>query len=251
MRTLAAIAVRVLAGIAVVTLAAGCRGAGQSTSAVRHPVLASSKSGAVTASATFECSSWTPGSLSWVGPNGVWPRPGRRCHSRAEPAGLITESLATDRTVSYRLAYRHSGCPGPCDPLLQTTATGKDRWRTLRRVGSGFGAAVAAAGPLLVITVSGDPAGGAQQAHTGYLISTDRGRHWHWRTDPCGGQGVRHEWDTNAIAVTPHQIWAVCIKRFPRHSAALVVSRNQGRTFTPRRRITRRHLETLEFPGRQ
>jgi hypothetical protein len=170
-------------------------------------------------------------------------------HLRPRSGPPFTESMSTDGTRTYRLAYRHSGCPGPCNPLLQTAPSGTDRWRTLRRVRSGFGASVTTAGSFLLVTVSGHPGGGAPDAHTGYLISADAGAHWHQRTDPCGGQ-VGNEWDSGAVAVSPEEVAAICIKRqLPHRPATIVVSRNQGRTFTPRERIPAGAPRTIAFAG--
>jgi hypothetical protein len=187
--------------------------------------------------------------VSWDGSPVGWPLHGSRCRSTAAAARPNTESLAIDGSATYRLAYVKSGCPGPCNPLLQVTRTGGDHWNTLRRIGSGFGAGVTAAGPLVVVTASGHPDGGAPEAHTEYLISNDGGQHWRERDDPCGGQ-LRHEWDTSEIAITPEKIAAICTERSSFHRHALVTSTDQGKVFTARRPLTHRGLERLRSPIR-
>jgi hypothetical protein len=160
-----------------------------------------------------------------------------------------TESLAIDGSVIYRLAYVKSDCPGPCNPLLQVTRTGSDHWHTLRRIGSGFGAGVTAAGPLVIVTVSGHPTGGAPEAHTEYFISDDGGEHWRLRADPCGTE-PQQEWDTSEIMITPEKIAAICTERSSLHRHALITSTDQGKVFTARRPLTHRELERLRSPIR-
>jgi hypothetical protein len=147
------------------------------------------------------------------------------------------ESASSAGGTTYRLVYRHTGCPGPCHPVLESAPTGTSRWTMLRRVPSGFGAAVSAGGSLVVVTIFGHTAGGEPSAHTGYLISSDGGSTWRRRSDPCGGRGMG-EWDTTRVAVSGHSIAAMCQRRLAPPRYAVVVSSDSGRTFTSRRPVS-------------
>ncbi len=151
-------------------------------------------------------------------------------------AGGIVESSATAGGTTYRLVYRHTGCPGPCNPLLQAAPAGTTTWTTLRHVTSGFAASVAAGRSLVVVTVFGHPAGGASDAHASYLISSDRGTTWRTRSDPCGGSGMQ-EWDTSNLAVSGHSIAALCERRQAPPTYALVISHDAGATFSARQPV--------------
>jgi hypothetical protein len=159
--------------------------------------------------------------------------------SAAHHHHTFVESIARTPTTTYQLVARHFGCPGPCNPLLQSAPTGTSNWRTLRRVASYFGAAVRAARQLVVVAVFEHPVGGAPDAHTTYLISSDSGEIWRMRADPCGGDGLR-EWDTTNVTIAGGGIAGLCRLRHPPAAYAVVLSHDAGQTFSPRQRVSAR-----------
>jgi photosystem II stability/assembly factor-like uncharacterized protein len=149
-----------------------------------------------------------------------------------------TAALAIAGRRTYRIAYFHTGCPGPCNPVVQRARTGSTRWVTVYRSGpsGGFpdGGQLTVWGRNVVATFPGNPAGGAPNAQTTYLESRDAGETWKMRADPCGGR-LRHEWDTVAVSIHALDLSAVCERRQPGQSTAIVTSTDGGRHFTARR----------------
>lgn len=112
--------------------------------------------------------------------------------------GLQTETLAVaDRNV-YRVAYDHTGCPGPCNPSLQEAPIGSNSWRTLidvlaspARSGS---AQIVTSGSTLLVALYGSLAGPVN-AEANLYRSFDGGTSWQRQSDPCAGRGAPGEED--------------------------------------------------------
>jgi photosystem II stability/assembly factor-like uncharacterized protein len=169
------------------------------------------------------------GTTSWVTRDSA--------HTWQRIPGRHAVALAIDGRRTYRIAYHHTGCPGPCNPVVQRARTGSTRWLTVYRSGpNGFpdGGQLSVSGRYVLATFPGNPAGGAPNAQTTYLESRDAGRTWELRTDPCGGQ-LRHEWDTVAVSIHGLDVSAVCVRRQPGQRTAIVTSADGGRHFTARR----------------
>jgi photosystem II stability/assembly factor-like uncharacterized protein len=153
-------------------------------------------------------------------------------------SGRHTEALAIDGRHTFRIAYRHTGCPGPCNPVVQRARTGSTRWVTVYRSGprGGFpdGGQLSVSGHYALATFPGNPAGGAPNAQTTYLESRDSGMTWARRADPCGGR-VRDEWDSVVVSMNAADQSAVCERRQHVQSTAIVSSTDGGRHFTARR----------------
>jgi photosystem II stability/assembly factor-like uncharacterized protein len=145
--------------------------------------------------------------------------------------GRHTAALAVDGDAAYRVAYRHDGCPGPCNPVIQWQVIGAISWRTVDRQPSGPDAAaqIAAAGAQVVAAFEGNLAGGADE-HAEYAISADGGALWRERRDPCGGKD-QTEFDTVGIAAAaPDQITTLCQSHL-HHPSFLAVSTDGGVLF--------------------
>ncbi|MGN6475095.1 MAG: hypothetical protein ACTHK4_15790 [Mycobacteriales bacterium] len=153
-------------------------------------------------------------------------------------AGRPTTALAVDGGYAYRVTYSGSGCPGPCRLRVERSVTGSTVWRTVDLPPySGDGAHIAASGPAVLVTLPGNPAGGAGSAHTLYLESDDAGTSWRWHTDndPCGG--VPHqEWDSSDVALRGSTIAALCTARLTQADGTLI-SHDLGGSWTARRPV--------------
>ncbi len=117
---------------------------------------------------------------------------------QAQP-GLRTETLSVARGRVYRVAYGHTGCPGPCQPTLQTARVGSAVWRTLigalatpDRSGA---AQIVSSGSTVLVALYGSQAG-PMSAHAIAYRSDNAGATWRQAGDPCSGiapDGAREE----------------------------------------------------------
>jgi hypothetical protein len=180
------------------------------------------------------------GPTTWVTTDGA-----RNWH---QIPGRPTIALVADGAYAYRVTYRGSGCPGPCHLRVERAVTGSTVWRTVDVPPfSGDGAGLAASGGNLLVTLPGNPAGGAASAQTAYLQSPDGGATWHMSHDPCGGTG-RHEWDTAAVALRGRTLASLCTRRLTQRSAT-VVSHDLGATWTARHLLPARWAEAIGISG--
>ncbi len=132
---------------------------------------------------------------------------------QAQP-GLQVETLTVAHGNVYRVAYDHSGCPGPCQPTLQEAAIGSTTWHTLigqlaypDRSGA---AQIVASGSTLLVALYGSQAGPVSAQAIGYR-STDAGASWQRTTDPCSGRGTGgkgEEEDLTDLAAAPGGFFA-------------------------------------------
>jgi photosystem II stability/assembly factor-like uncharacterized protein len=134
--------------------------------------------------------------------------------------GPLTETLAVAGGTAYRIAYDHSGCPGPCQPSLQEAPAGSAHWRTLAsqltepdRSGT---AQFAISGPDLLVALYGSLAGPLPATAVVYR-SADGGGTWQRADDPCtsfGPSGPGQEDDLTGLAAAPGGFFAgVCTVR--------------------------------------
>lgn len=133
--------------------------------------------------------------------------------------GLQVETLAVADGAVFRVAYDHSGCPGPCQPTLQEARIGSGTWQTLvgqlstpDRSGS---AQIVSSGPDLLVAMHGTQAGPESAQATVYR-SIDAGSSWQLMPDPCSGQGPAGvEDDLIDLASAPGGFFAgLCSPRF-------------------------------------
>jgi photosystem II stability/assembly factor-like uncharacterized protein len=155
-------------------------------------------------------------------------------------AGPQLESLAAGPDDVVRIAYNHTGCPGPCNRVIEAAPVGSDRWHVLlaglstiapsRAVSAQVLRAGAAA---IYVPIYGAIAAGAGTQQTTIYRSLDGGRHWSRLGDPCRG-GRAHPLIAMDIAVAPGgSLAALC---WPRSGAgadiSVVTSPNRGRSWS-------------------
>ncbi len=127
-------------------------------------------------------------------------------HSWQRVRGRPVEALEPSAGTVVRIVYDRTGCPGPCDRTVQETTAGSPAWHTVLRlpaastIGSVAAQLVRLGTSVLYVLLYGNVAGGASQAHTVILRSTDGGATWQRQADPCPGAG---RWISDA-----RTIWA-------------------------------------------
>ena len=152
--------------------------------------------------------------------------------------GLQVESLTVVDNDVWRVAYGHTGCPGPCEPRLQEAKLGSRVWRTvianLAAPGRSGAAQIVASGSKLLLALYGSQAGPVSAQATVYR-SVNGGDTWHLHSDPCSGKGPggrREEEDLNSLAAAPGGFFAgLCSPHAGSGAAFVVTSIDAGRSW--------------------
>jgi photosystem II stability/assembly factor-like uncharacterized protein len=153
-------------------------------------------------------------------------------HWSPQPGGaLFVETL--DSNV-IRVTGSPSGCPGPCNVQVETSAIGSTTW-TSAAVGplSGTGLSFARGGSDAYLLVTRNPAGGASNETSTLYRSANDGRTWTSVGEPCARSGG--EVDSRAVAGAPYgRVSVLCTTRFqPSQRSFVTTSTDHGATFTP------------------
>lgn len=166
--------------------------------------------------------------------------------------GLAVESLEPADGAVFRVAYTHTGCPGPCGRLVQRAAPGSVMWHTVLDVGTPQAdsqetdAQITRSGRVVYVPIFGNLAAGAGTQHTIIFRSLDNGVHWRRLNDPCGGSG-QNVHDAISLAAAPGGLLtALCIPR-GRGAAPVYVltSTDHGSRWSPARPLP----DLLTSPG--
>lgn len=167
--------------------------------------------------------------------------------------GLHTEALAIGGSRVYRVAYRHTGCPGPCTPRIQEAPVGTGSWRTVKspQAVPEDAATLTARRAGVIVTFLGNPAGGAGSAHSVLWESQDAGRDWLKVKDPCGAPGGREADDAETVLGPGDYAAALCVGRIKPRSF-IAVSDTEGQGFVvPGRRVPFDDAGVISWVGRQ
>ena len=103
-------------------------------------------------------------------------------------AGQADAIEAGNGTV-IRVSHDTQGCPPGCTFQISTAPVGSTDWQRAQVPGApmlGTYVQLVRTGKLAFVQIHANPAGGAEDAHTGLLASTDNGRSWTAHDDPCG-----------------------------------------------------------------
>src|SRR5215472_13645827 len=156
----------------------------------------------------------------------------------AQP-GPQTETLAIAGRRVYRVTYRSSGCPGPCQPSLQEAEAGTAGWRTLiarlAEPGRSDSAQIVASGPDVLVALYGSLAGPVPAQAVVYR-SVDGGGTWRRAADPCGGlgpQGPNQEEDLIGLAAAPGGFFTGLCAPHNGTSTFVITSADAGATWRP------------------
>lgn len=174
---------------------------------------------------------------------------------RRDP-GPQVETLSIFGETAFRVSYRHTGCPGPCQPSLQEAAAGSTRWRTLvdrlatpDRSGS---AQIVGSGRTLLLALYGSQAGPVP-AYASVYRSGDAGTSWRTQNDPCSGNGPdpKQEEDLVALAAAPAGFFAgLCTPHTGADTGAFViVSTDAGAYWKRSGRLPAVHYPALIAAG--
>lgn len=156
----------------------------------------------------------------------------------SEPARLVF-NVEISRGRAFRVVGHMTGCPGPCDVRMEVSDVGSRGWRELATPRlDAVRTELIAEGSRVYLAAHGNPAGGAEDAHTRYLRSLDAGRTWQRFDDPCGDD-AGGENDGTAMAAAPGGVLSIlCTSRMrPTQLNFVVTSTDDARSFGPRRQL--------------
>ncbi len=134
-----------------------------------------------------------------------------------------------------------SGCPGPCNVRIETSAIGSANWQHVQLSGTPVdagGVQFSRGGSNAYVLVTRNPAGGASNETSTLYMSTDNGATWAERPEPCpqnktGGKPLFTEVDSIAVAAAPSgRVSVLCAPRQGGSPMFAAVSDNAGATFT-------------------
>ena len=164
---------------------------------------------------------------------------GRTWHRQAGRPTLALVRVAPG--MVWRLTYTHGGCPGPCGLSLLQQRAGASTWTTVRSPFDGIDIGVT---PQLVSTDSArvivaiyrNIAGGVM-SHAAFYITTNLGRSWSIRADPCGGTFRTEKDAVSTSAAGPNLVVVECMAKGDSNTGFVMVSHDGGKSFGPRRPI--------------
>jgi photosystem II stability/assembly factor-like uncharacterized protein len=163
------------------------------------------------------------------GPSALFITNDGGAHWSRQPGGaLALETL--DEDVIRVEADSSSGCPGPCGLSVATAALGSPAWHTVRLADAAAGAFLSRSHDVDYVLLTGNPAGGAGRASSTLYSSTDDGRHWTQRGEPCPQTGG--EVDGTALAAGAGARIAVLCR--VRQGGAQFVATSSGGAFAAR-----------------
>jgi hypothetical protein len=168
-------------------------------------------------------------------------------------SGRPVEALEPSAGTVVRIVYDHTGCPGPCDRTVQESTAGSPAWHTMLRlpaastIGSVAAQLVRLGTSVLYVLLYGNVAGGAGQAHTVILRSTDGGATWQRQANPCPGTGL-DEHDTSGLATAPGGFAVVlCSPRGDTGTAFVRTSADNGSFWGPPRTVPNGSRDNLSL----
>ncbi len=161
----------------------------------------------------------------------------------ARTPGLLVEALEPGVGQVLRVAYTHSGCPGPCWRVIQEAAPGSSSWHTVLALDHTAAATqpgpaqIVRAGGAIYVPVYGNLASGAGDQRAFTFRSLDGGLRWTQVADPCG-RSAKTANVALGLAVTRGGFVAVlCSPRSSTGAAFVVTSPDNAHFWGPARPI--------------
>ncbi len=152
-------------------------------------------------------------------------------HTWQPASGPLVASLAVGDGQAFRVAYPHSGCPGPCTTSIQVAPVGTTAWRTVL-TGLPDGTVgrfqILVSGADVYVSGYGDLAQGAGTQRAFLYRSADGGSSFVKLTDPCVGKLPTLHVLTALAAAPGGVLEGVCTKRAGAGDQYLVASTDAG-----------------------
>ncbi len=150
--------------------------------------------------------------------------------------GERTETLSAVGPTVYRIAYHHTGCPGPCSPVLQVSSPGGQQWRTVLSSlkppdRSDSAQIVAYLGKVIVASYGSQACPLAAYAS----VIVGAGSQWHYISDPCTrfGAAAHLEEDLTSIGGNESELVGLCTPHMGSpHPSFTVTSRDGGQNWS-------------------
>ena len=163
-----------------------------------------------------------------------------------EPVKGAVAALETARGNVVRLLIPQGACPG-CTFTIQQAAIGGTGWTDVARpaFARGVGASLARQGPRLAVLIRGHTAGGASDARSHLLFSSDDGAVWTEHEDPCGPLSLTDEVDATQVALAANGGVVVLCRHRGQDRTFVRVSTDSGRTYGPARPVPVRYSATM------
>ncbi len=155
-------------------------------------------------------------------------------------------ALETARGNVIRLLVPQGACPG-CTFTIQQAAIGGTGWTDVARptFARGVGASLERQGPRLAVLIRGHTSGGASDARSHLMFSSDDGATWSEHDDPCGPLSLTDEVDTTQVALAANGGVVVLCRHRGQDRTFVRVSTDSGRTYGPARPVPSRYSATL------
>ncbi|WP_375480628.1 hypothetical protein [uncultured Jatrophihabitans sp.] len=147
--------------------------------------------------------------------------------------GQSAEALESLNGDVIRVVTSTPGCPPACSYRVQTAPVGSLRWRAapLPQPTEATAVALSRVGTRSYLETYLNPAGGAESARASLFVSTDGGRRWAFRGEPCPQDG-RNEVDSTAMTTAPDgSLVVLCTPRDAQRNSFIAVSTNGARSF--------------------
>jgi len=173
---------------------------------------------------------------------------GRTWRRQGAPRSVASLEISQGNVV--RISYPNSGCPGPCNPTVERSQVGSTIWHhILTPTGYEYAFSVAIRGSNIDVAAFGNPAGGANDAHTSFWRSSDLGASWANFDDPCGESTTGENDAADFIPVPGHAFIVECRPRGADADAFVVESTNGGASFGVRRLLHVKVTDALAAPS--
>ena len=155
---------------------------------------------------------------------------------RRQGAPRYVASLEISHGTVVRISYPNSGCPGPCDAVVESSTIGSTHWRRILTP-TAYGTAFSVAIQGSTIDVAA------------FWRSTNLGATWVRFSDPCG-ESPTGENDAADFIPVPGGVFIVeCRPRGSNADAFVVESIDGGATFGPRRLLPVKVADALAAPS--
>ena len=155
-----------------------------------------------------------------------------------QPVDGTVLALEASHDNVIRILSPQGACP--CSGFtIQSSPLGSTTWTTVETATASrnaVGARLVRQGSRLALLLRGHTSGGASDARSDLLLSTDSGQSWTRHEDPCGPLAAA-ELDAIEVSLAPNGIVAALCQVRSAGATSVVVSTDAGRTFSRPRTV--------------